>query len=127
MEYDLQESEKDVIVESTGLLYRLDKLWTPGLVAKGIYTVLFWTDVKTCIERSEKRVREEIPGYDCPEPYAIQVEAYLHDMLPANLIVYSNNSPDLIYPDAEKYILRAKHQFESLKKATVIGLGTNQL
>jgi len=114
-------SDKDCIIESTGVLYHLADLWTPELVDKGIYTVKFIASVEVCQERSKSRPCQPIAGYELDEAYAITIEDELQGKVPANLVVDVTELNENKFIEIEKYIMKAKKSFEISKNAEVIG------
>lgn len=116
-------ANKNCIVESTGVLHRLQDLWTPELANRGIYTIKFTAPVEVCQERAQKRGREPVEGYDLDERYAISLEEELHQSVPANLIVDMSSweGKEERFEEVEQYILGAKMFFRIYKTAKVIG------
>lgn len=113
LRYQCREA-KNCLIESTGLDTRIENLWTPELVRRGIYTVKLEASTETCQERCIRRGRVSIDGYDVDECYALSLEAELQGKMHANIIAWVEKleEVDEVYEAIEKCILRATDLFD---------------
>jgi predicted kinase len=119
---------KDYIFESTGIIYRLGKLFTSKR-EQGIYTIKICTPKEICKERSRARNRKGFGCYILDESYGIDIEWENIQKVPANLLVDAEDEGEELkqtYKEVEGYILKAKDYFD---KAILTGsiLGNNRL
>ena len=97
------------LIESTGLHYRIQNLWTPRVVKRGIYTIKFMSNRSLLNERIKKRSKDNLVRLN-DEMLENEIFSDIYNELPANLNVWmADNS---IYQTIEKYILNAKRRIE---------------